>query len=531
MQQNASFYPAFWRQDAPGFSVGVRYQGKNILIHHQGMAELEYGTAINDDSKFHVASVSKHVVVYLAMLLVQAGKLDLDRPVVDYLPDCMSFPEITTRHLIHHVSGIRDQWELFRMAGYRSSDEVDMESALRILQKQTALNFEPGTAYNYCNTGYTLLAHVIESICGKTLPTLAQEKIFAPLGMTHSLFRASHTEIIPGRTYSYEQNREGNYQKAILNFSLYGPTSLFTTVADLLLWGQHLMDLAENNPELYQLMTTSFHLRSGEDTRYAGGLELDDFLGYPIFKHSGWDGGYRAYFLFIPALQAVAACLSNHANFKPAGCIRYYLRQMIPALQGQPDPYATDLESAQVNASGVLQAGFYEGEKGDLYKLRQAGKEWFITMPEMPELPLKAHPQGGYWVEDTDMRFFAGSVSEGASSLVIAFPYAISRARWVATQRVNHPEAYCGRYYAPELEVFHDIVLRDGQLYIGHPRLPEAQLYARQDQPQTFIIDPVPEALVGQIHFEREIDGQPTEGIRGYQFSSPRAQGVAFRKE
>ena len=134
-------------------------------------------------------------------LLAEDGKLSLDDDIRKHVPEIPAYARpITIRHLIHHTSGLRDQWSLLGMADWREDDLITEGDVLSIVSRQKELNFLPGDEYTYSNTGYTLLAVIVKRVSGKSLRQFADERIFQPLGMTNTHFHDDHTMVVPGRT-------------------------------------------------------------------------------------------------------------------------------------------------------------------------------------------------------------------------------------------------------------------------------------------------------------------------------------------
>src|SRR6185295_13423022 len=114
------------------------------------------------------------------------------------------------------TSGLRDQWDLLGMAGWRFSEDLITESdVLDIVARQTRPNFAPGEEWLYSNTGYTLLAVVVKRVSGKSLRQFADERMFKPLGMQHTHFHDDHTMIVKGRTSAYEPRDGGGWKISI----------------------------------------------------------------------------------------------------------------------------------------------------------------------------------------------------------------------------------------------------------------------------------------------------------------------------
>ena len=155
---------------------------------------VEYDIQLTPSSVFHVASVAKQFTALAVQLLVDDDRVSWDDDIRNYVPQLTGLRlPVTLRQLAHHTSGIRDQWSLLQMAGWQfEADVVKMEDVLGLLSRQTATNFDPGEAFLYSNSGFTLLALVVERVSGQTLRTFANDQIFEPLGMTSTHFHDDH---------------------------------------------------------------------------------------------------------------------------------------------------------------------------------------------------------------------------------------------------------------------------------------------------------------------------------------------------
>ena len=155
------------RPDSPGCALGVSQRGRQVYVRGYGMSDLQHGIAIAPASSFHVASVSKQFTAYAVALLAADGRLSLDDDVRRHVPEVPDFGTvITVRHLIEHTSGLRDQWQLLRYAGWRADDLITEGDILGVLARQKGLNFTPGDEWLYSNTGYTLLSVIVRRVSG-----------------------------------------------------------------------------------------------------------------------------------------------------------------------------------------------------------------------------------------------------------------------------------------------------------------------------------------------------------------------------
>src|SRR5271154_6815476 len=227
------------KPDSPGCALGVYKDGIIIYKRGYGVADLNDDVPITPATVFHVASMSKQFTAASIVLLAQEGKLSLDDPVRKYIPELPDFgAPITIRHLIHHTSGLRDQWELLGLAGWRYSlDLITDDDVLAVMSRQKELNFRPGEKHLYCNTGYTLLAQIVKRVSGQSLREFTLSRIFRPLGMNSTHFRDDHAEIVKNLALGYTTDRKNNtFRLSVTNFDTTGATSLLTTVEDLALW-------------------------------------------------------------------------------------------------------------------------------------------------------------------------------------------------------------------------------------------------------------------------------------------------------
>src|SRR5262249_50434611 len=148
-----------------------------------GLANLDHGLPITSDSVFDVASISKQFTAMAILLLEREGKLSLEDDVRKYIPDLPDYGHpMRLRHLLHHTNGVRDYIGLLTWAGLEN-DRVTDDDVLLLLHQQKALNFVPGTQWQYSNAGYFLLAVVVKRVSGMKFSTFAKERIFDPLGM------------------------------------------------------------------------------------------------------------------------------------------------------------------------------------------------------------------------------------------------------------------------------------------------------------------------------------------------------------
>ncbi len=310
------------RDDSPGCALAVVRDGQIVYSRGYGMSNLEHRVAIEPSSIFHVASISKQFTAMCIGLLAADGLLSLDDDIRMHVPEIPQYgATITIRNLVHHTSGLRDMWDLLRLAGWRYDDLINEADMLWVATRQTAPNFLPGDEYLYSNTGYALLALIIRRVSGKPLRAYADERIFKPLGMSRTHVHDDHTEIVEGRTQAYEPRKSGGLRISIPVFDVAGTTSLFTTVEDMARWDDNFTHRRIGGDSLIEQMLTPGTLNDGGLMSYGFGVQSHAYRGLPIVEHGGADAGYRAHYLRFPDERLAVICLCNLSTMMPRNLV------------------------------------------------------------------------------------------------------------------------------------------------------------------------------------------------------------------
>jgi CubicO group peptidase (beta-lactamase class C family) len=287
------------------------------------MANLDHDVPLTPSSVFHVASVSKQFTGTAILLLAADGKLSL-----------------TIRQLATHTSGMRDQWDLLNLAGWRySRDLITDDDVMELLTRQKALNFNPGERHLYSNSGYTLMALIVKRVSGTSFREFTTERIFKPLGMHHTFFRDNFSEVVKGQAYGYAPAGQG-YRLSVTNFDTAGATSLLTTVEDLLKWHMNFDSKTVGGETLQVKLLERGVLNSGTTIDYAFGVTHGRHRGVATVGHGGSDAGYRADFVRFPEHRLGVATLCNIATANPGALSRrvadLFLPGNLPAAPAEP---------------------------------------------------------------------------------------------------------------------------------------------------------------------------------------------------
>ena len=351
---------------SPGCALSVIRDHKIIYERGYGMADLDHNIPITPESVFHVASMSKQFTAAAILLLAQEGKLSLDDPAREYLPELPDFgTPITIRELLHHTSGLRDQWDLLNLSGWRySRDLITDADVLYVVSHQRELNFPPNTQFLYSNTGYTLLAQIVARVSGQSFRSFTTARIFAPLGMKNTHFRDDFDEIVKNMAYGYAPSGE-TYRLSVTNFDTVGATSLLTTVEDLALWDENFYNPRVGGHALIEQLEQRGKLNDGSQLDYAGGLEIGKYRGLNTVDHGGADAGYRSDLIRFPDQHFSVACLCNLASADPGDLARKVAEVYLSsAMQPAEPPHASDSKPFALTPEQMqAKAGIYVNVK------------------------------------------------------------------------------------------------------------------------------------------------------------------------
>jgi len=290
------------KPDSPGCAVGVLQNGRFIYQRGYGMANLDYDIPNAPEMVYYVGSVSKQFTAAAIALLVLDGKISLDDDIRKYFPEMPDYgTPITVRHLVHHTSGIRDVYGIMAVAGLRMEDVYADSEAVALIARQKALNFKPGSAHLYSNSGYFLMSQLVKRVTGKSLREFADERMFGPLGMTRTHFHDDPGHVMKKRAMSYERIERGDYRISYMqNFDKIGAGGLYTNLDDMRKWDENYYTHKVGGEAFQKMIHTRGVLSSGDTIPYAFGNFVASYRGLRTVEHAGGLMGYKAHIYRFP---------------------------------------------------------------------------------------------------------------------------------------------------------------------------------------------------------------------------------------
>lgn len=353
------------KPDSPGAALSVIRDGEIIYKRGYGMANLEYDIPIVPTTIFDIASVSKQFAGFAIATLLHEGKLSLDDDIRTHLPDIPDFgTKITIRHLVHHTSGLRDWVQALVIAGGQMDDVISFKHILKMVRRQKELNFEPGTAFLYSNTGYNLLAKIVETITGDSFREWTDANIFKPLAMTSTHFHDDHEMIVKNRAYSYLSVKDNGFKNAVNNLTALGSSSLYSTVEDLSKWILNFDDARIGGQAVVGQMHQRGVLNNGKQISYAFGLDIGEYRALKTVGHGGSWRGFRSHLIRFPAQNFGVVILCNLDTFNPLNLARkiadIYLADVLAP--EAPEPEKQPSERTETKPLSPEQLSEFEGD-------------------------------------------------------------------------------------------------------------------------------------------------------------------------
>lgn len=308
----------------PGLSIAIRKDGQIVYQGNEGIARFSSNQSIQSDTQFRLGSISKPITALAIMKLVEDGMLNLNDKLLSFYPELpASFSDITIAHLLAHRSGLLDYID--DNNDVTALDNLNMQDALNFLKNPNSgfenLVFAPGTSGRYSNTGYVLLALVLEKVTGSTLPEYLDTHIFAPAGMSDT-FVISEQEHLGDHGENYALSFGTNLKVKGFNSLIYGASGVVSTTSDMMRFVDKLLNYEIVTKESLGLMTATKGAVTDIETDYGYGWltgtgsywHSGRLTDSNDFWHPGGFDGYQTVLSINPDLNLEVIILSNGGN-------------------------------------------------------------------------------------------------------------------------------------------------------------------------------------------------------------------------
>lgn len=471
------------KTDTPGCALAVIKNSEIIYERGYGMANLEHNIPITPETVFYIGSCSKQFVAMCIAVLSKRGKLSLDDDIRKYVPELSDYgTPITIRHLIHHTSGLRDYLILEDLTGMHFG-YFHEEDVLELLGRQKELNFTPGEENLYSNSGYFLMAVIVERVSGKSLREFAEKNIFKPLGMKNSHFHDDYTRLIKNRASGYFPAENGKYKNFISTFDCVGSGGLYTSVKDLSLWDQNFYHKKVGGKDVINLMHVTGTLNNGKKLDYAFALRIGSYKGLKTVSHGGALGGYRSAMIRFPEQNFSVICLSNLSSFNPTKLAHqvadiYLADQLKEEAKPEEKIKFTKLPKKKLKEKVCT---YFRPKTGQLTKIDIKKGKLFLQVSGR-SFPLGAVNEMEFHVLEAPINILVKFEKQknGKPILMHIYPEGEKPETYEARQLVTlTPEQlreYRGDFYSEELQVIYKLELKEGKLCFVHKNAPKSSL-------------------------------------------------------
>jgi len=459
--------------NAPGLTLALANKSGTVRTAGFGFSDMERKLPVTPDLLFEIGSITKSFVALTLLQLRDEGKLDVHKPLLDYLPWApiqANYGVITIHHLLTHSSGLPDALGLFL---------TDPEA--RHIQ-----GFAPGSHFHYCNVGFTLLGYVIEAIDNRPWPEAVSSRILEPLGMTAS--RAvimDETRAHRAQSYVpfYTEGPYGRHGRLALAGDLVfrdAAGSITSTPGDMARYMQMLLNRGKYGEQRI-VSEESFALFSmpyikspdlGPTTSYGYGIGVDKLDGHTVLRHTGGMTSFASS-LHVDLDGGVAAFASINAmqGYRPVPVTQYALQVMNAEVEGKQAVKAPALPSEEIENAADY-AGIYSSTVGKRVEIAAEGHRLFIRGSDR-SIPLERMQGDVFLANAAEWEHFPllfgraeGAKGSSAKGAVVELAHGSD---WYTNAKYSGPRSYA---QAPELQQFTGFYA-SGTDWVGNIRIVE----------------------------------------------------------
>jgi CubicO group peptidase (beta-lactamase class C family) len=332
------------RTETPSVTLAIVRDGKTVLTKAYGKAS-EVIPVATPALPYQIASNSKQFTAMALLMLEDDGKLSLDDPVSKYLPGISGGDKIKIRQLLSHTSGLQDFWP--QDYSFSAMAKPIQPQGIVDIWAKKPLDYEPGTQWQYSNTGYVVAGMIVEKVAGEPLMTFLDQRIFKPLGMTSVIDQDK--AIGPAFPVGYGRAALGPLRPETPPAAgwLYAAGELSMTPADLAKWDIARIDRRLVPADDWAAQETSVKLTNGDDTHYGLGVSVSEMNGHKAITHTGEAVGFLSANYVFPDDKAAVAVMTNTWSGNASSTIARQISQLIL------DPPSTEQAAGQAKVTAL----------------------------------------------------------------------------------------------------------------------------------------------------------------------------------
>lgn len=326
-----AIFSALKSTNAPGAAVLVVRNGRPVFSRGYGVTDLRTRHPIDARTNFRLASFTKQFTAACIMLLVRDGKVRYDDHLTEIFPEFPGYGKsITVRNLLNHTSGLPDYEDLL-MKQYPNTlpekiPQILDAGVLKLLEQQTTGVFPPGSKWEYSNSGYAILAMIVEKVSGKSFGQFLHDRIFMPLQMTHTVAYERGKNQVPHRAYGHSKDKDGAWYETdqSATSAVLGDGGIYSSIDDLANWDRALREHTLLSDEEMRPALTPVQpgagpatFSDGKPVSYGFGWFLDPYQNHERMFHDGDTIGFRTTIQRFPKDKLTVIVLANREDVNP----------------------------------------------------------------------------------------------------------------------------------------------------------------------------------------------------------------------
>ena len=384
--------------NGPAISVLISEEFKPTYRLIKGYADIENDVSASNVSKFRIGSLTKQFTAIAILNLMEEGKLSLGDSIQTYLP---TFPvkshTITIEHLLTHTSGLKEVTETEDFFSTLTKVGCEPEKLVNYF-KDHPLSFEPGSKFQYSNSGYHLLGLIIEKVSGQDYANYMKTEIFEEADMKNTLVDDG-SQIIKNRASGYEKNNEELVNSSYIDMSIpFSAGNILSTAEDINKWYKTLFEFKIISKQSLEKAHTPYILNDGQKSNYGYGWFIDNLQGEKVIAHEGGINGFLSSVKFFPSKQTLIILLSN-CMCNPTA---YTAKEIAAFSIGKPLPKKEKVKLA----APVLER--YEGDylmDNEVWSVKIKNDQLYLEFENGSGYPIFALNEEEFFAEEWDARF------------------------------------------------------------------------------------------------------------------------------
>lgn len=391
------------------FNGNILIAEKEVILYKKsfGLRDEAKKLPLDDNSIFELASVSKQFTAMGVVLLEQKGKLKYDDPIAKYIPELGFYNGVTVRQLLNHTGGLPDYMQLIGTKGDTTKINTNKDIIALFAKEKPAAVFTPGSKFEYSNTGYALLASIIEKASGKTYGAFLADNIFKPLKMENTFVYNRRLAPKKIENYAYGYVYDANHKKilpdndpnssyVICLDGIVGDGTVNSTTADLLKWDRALYTDKLVPKKTVDLIFTAPVLPNDEKTNYGFGWMVNTSDDYGrIANHSGGWPGYVTFIERHMDNDKTIIILQNNETGLP------FLSNLRRLLYGKPLVVVKDTHTEITLSEDQLKpfVGEYEVQPGFNMAITLDGGQLYTQLPGQQKFPIFPESENAFFLK------------------------------------------------------------------------------------------------------------------------------------